>query len=298
MSVDAAATPNVARLPRVQWDLLGPLLRCPNCAAETLQLRVSSVRCEVCAREYNVENDVIDFLGDTPPPTPPFYADPAYRAFIAHLAEMHEAHYMKGGPSAFIEKSIKHDLFRLVIPSDDLTVDLGCGLGEGFKFMGRDEDILGLDFELGLLNRTRKLHPRAHLMRADFANLPFRDGVLKRVFAIGVLEHVFHLEAAMGHLQRALARDGVFYVAVPTEGSLAVETARLVTSARNGRIIGISAAESSRAQRKDHCNTVFLIENVLRKFFEIDRATNWPFRIGGDQINLSKNFRLTQIAPR
>lgn len=294
----SVAAPAALRLPNIAWDLLGGLLRCPACQAEALVLETDGVSCQQCRRVYPVTAGVVDLVISESRETNPFYANPYYRTFIASLAQIHEAHYGAGGVGDKIESAIKQDLFKLVLPGSAPAIDLGCGLGECFPLMGDEANVIGVDFETGLLQEAHRRYPKASLIRADFAQLPFRTGSLQRAFSIAVLEHVFFIESAMAHLQRCLSDDGYFYVAVPTEGGLAVDVARLYTSSRNAGVIGLTPAQSRIAQRKDHCNTVFLIDNVLRKYFEVEAQTYWPFRLGGAHANLSKSYRLKTIRPQ
>ena len=113
-------------------------------------------------------------------------------------------------------------------------------------------------------------------------------GVCSVVIANAVLEHVFRLEVSVEEIARCLKVDGSFYVLVPTEGGLAVEVARSVTSRRNARILGISPQECRNAQTKDHCNSVFAISNALKKHFQLNRTRYWPFLVGGAHLNLAK----------
>lgn len=292
------SAPAVGRLPQVNWDLLSSLLRCPSCESYALDLRPDAVICQGCGKSYAVDGGIIDFVGDVNVQTPVFYDDPYYRRFIESISTLHDAHYQQGSFSNGIENRVKADLFKLVKPSSDISVDLGCGLGNGFPLIGAEEKIIGVDFEVVLLKKTQERFPKASLFRADLGALPFRSGSLKRIFANAVLEHVFYIESALSHIQRSLAHDGAFYVAIPTEGSIAVDVARLYTSSRNGKLIGLTAAQSRIAQRKDHCNTIFLLENMFRKFFEIERTSSWPFGIGGTHVNLSKSYVLRSLKAR
>lgn len=291
--------PAVARMPAVRWDVLGPLLRCPSCTSEALDLRPDAVFCITCGRSYAIDSGIIDFVGDVSAETPVFYRDPYYRKFIESISALHAAHYEEGSFSRGIEDRVKADLFRLVPPAgDEISVDLGCGLGSGFPLMGKEDRVIGVDFEVALLKETQKRFPKAMLFRADLGALPFRTGSLHRVFANAVLEHVFHIEAALVHIQRSLAADGAFYVAIPTEGGLAVDVARLYTSSRNAKLIGLTPAQSRIAQRKDHCNTIFALENMFRKFFRTERSAAWPFRFGGAHFNLTKSYVLKKLQPQ
>ncbi len=296
-SAAAVSAPAVNRLTHVNWDLLSPLLRCPSCESHVLDLRSDAVVCTACGKSYAVDNGIIDFVGDVSQAMPAFYQNRFYRRFMDSIAKLHEAHYKEGGFSGNLEDRVKRDLFGLVSPSNEVSVDLGCGHGHGFPMIGAEERIIGVDFELELLRETQKRFPKASLFRADLGKLPFRTGSLKRVFANAVLEHVFHLEEALAHIQRSMASDGVFYVLIPTEGSLAVWAARHYTSARNAKVTGMTAAQCRIAQKRDHCNTIHLLENGFRKYFTVEKSRLWPFKMGGNQVNLTKSYSLKAIVP-
>lgn len=280
---------------RTDWSKLQVLLRCPSCAAEELdRISASEIVCRQCGRNYSVEGNIIDFKTGQTLPDPAFYQNALYRTFIGKLPAIHEAHYGSRF-SGEIEDRMKRDLFRLVTMGDGPHVDLGCGAGDGLEFIGADRFTIGVDVQMTLLEAASKRFPGATFICADLANLPFRTGVLTRVFSNAVLEHVFYLERTMEHIQRCLAPDGRFFVGVPTEGSVAVAFARYFTSRRNARLLDITPAESRAAQRMDHCNTINLIENVLRKYFTIEATSLWPFRCGLEQCNLFKSFRLRHL---
>jgi ubiquinone/menaquinone biosynthesis C-methylase UbiE len=287
----------VNRLPQVKLDLLSTLLRCPTCESHALDLRPEAVVCTACGKSYAVDNGIIDFVGDVSEAMPAFYQNRFYRRFMGSIAQLHDAHYKDDGFSGDLEDRIKRDLFNIVSPSNEVSVDLGCGHGNAFPRIGAEENIIGVDFELALLRETQKRFPKASLFRADLGSLPFRTGSLKRVFANAVLEHVFHLEKALAHIQRSMAADGVFYVIIPTEGSLAVWAARLYTSSRNAKVTGMTAAQCRIAQTRDHCNTIYLLENAFRKYFTVERSRLWPFKVGGTQVNLTKSYCLKTIVP-
>lgn len=292
------SSPAIVKSAPINWDLLEPLLRCPVCHHEQLKLEATALLCQQCGVRHPIVDGIIDFLAATEAKaeTPRLYRNRYYRTFIDHLALHHAAHYEEGSVSLWIENSIKADLFRIVDPDkSSFSVDLGCGLGDGFRFIGTPETIIGVDSSTELLRATRQRFPQTSLISTNLADLPFRTGVLGRVFAIAVLEHVFYLEATLGHIQRALAPDGAFYVTVPTEGSLAVAAARMVTSARSAKLMGMTPAETRIGQRIDHCNTVFLIEDCIRKFFRTEKTSMWPFRIGTRHINLAKSYKIAQL---
>lgn len=283
-----------------QGRSLKGLLACPSCRHSPLEFQADAVLCGACQARYPVEEGIVDLVvSQGADDIPAFYRDATYQKFISGLGAVHEAHYKPGSLSARLEGWMKKDLATLMSNPVFPVVDLGCGGGSGFDQFGGAQNIIGVDSDMGLLRRARSLFPRATLVRAALEKLPFRDGCMRTVVANAVIEHVYHLERTMQEVARCLAPDGKFYVMVPTEGGLAVGLARLVTSQRNAAAVGLTAVQSRHAQRIDHCNTVFAIENAMRKHFKIFTTKAWPLRLGGNHFNLVKSFRLEPLeSPR
>jgi len=280
----------------LDWDLLRTVLDCPACRSEALEYKDGdTVACQACSSSYQVIEGVVDFLGDDKMQTPAFYRNSLYRDFESKLLEIHQAHYKSGSASNLIEDRMKQHSFKLIENPSGLFVDLGCGTGSDIDRLQTNNGFIGVDSQIDLLRQAKRKHPKLTFIRADLSNLPFKRNSLENVICNSVLEHVFFLEKALENIQTSLAENGRFYVGIPTEGGLAVELARLVTSSRNAKILGISRSDCARAQRMDHCNTVFSIENALRKYFEIEHVSMWPFRIGPAQFNLFKSFRLKHL---
>jgi ubiquinone/menaquinone biosynthesis C-methylase UbiE len=241
-----------------------------------------------------VQDGIFDAIGDAPePPMPSFYDDESYRQMTSRSRELHDSHYNSGSVSGRIERAMKTRLAELMDPDgDDPIIDLGCGIGSGFEHFGGADRIIGVDTGLDLLRQARRAFPDATLVRARLDDLPFRPRSLKAAVASGVLEHVFDLETAMRSIATCMAPEGRFYVLVPTEGGPAWSATRFVASYQNAPVFGLSPAEARRVAKIEHCNTVFGIENAMRKFFIIESTNAWPFNVGGTMINLTKNYRL------
>jgi SAM-dependent methyltransferase len=271
------------------------ILKCPNCTRASLRFSESAVVCPHCECKFPIIDGVLNLSAGSDQATPAFYDDPAFQRFAAAAALHHATHYRPGSLSGKIEEWVKADLRRLINRLEAPIVDLGCGTGTGFEQFGGSDRIIGIDANLELLRIAKQAYPKATLICAPLERLPFRTGSLKIIIANAVIEHVFQLERTIENVARCLAPHGAFYVMVPTEGGPAVSCARFVTSQRNAIIYGLTPKESRRAQRLDHCNTIFAIENALRKHFLIEKTAAWPFRIGGGLINLTKSYRLRPI---
>jgi SAM-dependent methyltransferase len=269
------------------------MLVCPSCARPTLDLFEAEAVCRHCASRFSILDGILD-VGRVDP-TPAFYDDPAYRKFAAGAVLHHAMHYRPESLSGKIEAWIKADLRRLMTRFQGPIVDLGCGTGSGFDEFGGANLIVGIDGNLELLQVAKRAHPEATLICAPLDRLPFRAGSVETMVANAVLEHVFNLERTIESIACCLAPNGTFYVMIPTEGGPAVSLARFVTSQRNAPIHGFTPKESRRAQHLDHCNTIFAIENALRKHFLTEKTLMWPFRLGGTAINLTKSYRLRPI---
>ncbi len=278
-----------------QTGVAAGLLKCPKCPRSPLTLASGTAICSFCQSRFSIIDGIIDLSIESDKALPEFYNDPAYRKFAASAGLHHATHYRPSSFSGRIEEWIKVDLARLFTRLEPPTVDLGCGTGSGFNQFGGASRIIGVDSNLELLRAAKREHPTATLICASLHRLPFLPRSVKTIVANAVIEHVFQLDLTLESIAECLAPDGLLYVGIPTEGGPVVSLARFVTSHRNAAMYGLSAKDSRRAQRLDHCNTIFAIENAMRKHFMIEKQAGWPFRVGGSLINLTKSYRLRPI---
>ena len=264
------------------------LLRCPICTA-ALRDTVEFLTCGSCGRQYPTANGVIDLRStDSTQYDHPFYASSYFRVFAAKQADLHREHYRPGSLSNWIEASMKRALRSLRSGAGPLVVELGCGGTPMVEWAEHPAGYVGVDQSPELLQQAAASHPDATFIAAELHCLPFVDHCLPVIIANAVLEHVFRLEISVEEIARCLAMDGRFYALVPTEGGLAADLARSVTSRRNARILGLSTKECVKAQSTDHCNSVFAIGNALKKHFRLEQTRYWPFPLGGSHANLAK----------
>ncbi|MCL4503898.1 MAG: class I SAM-dependent methyltransferase [Deltaproteobacteria bacterium] len=264
-------------------------LQCPDCAGR-LKIGAFQVVCQGCGRTFAIEDGIYILLPRQQPPMPKFYDDPDYRLYLEKLETLHQVHYRTGSLTGRIEEDVKQRLAELILIRRPPLVDLGCGTGYGFPYLGSEEDIIGVDNNLSLLKECRQRFPKATLLCCDLRNSPFRPGSFKTLFSVGTLEHVFYLESFVEAAENCLEPTGRFYVEVPTEGGMLWGLCRaLWTAPRNSRLLGVNY---NRAIGKDHCNTVYTVHNVLEKFFEIEAMKQYPFGFGGFNVNLAMMYRL------
>jgi SAM-dependent methyltransferase len=276
-------------------DSIRSLLQCSACQSP-LEHADDDLRCANCGATFPVVRRIVDLRGSSAPQLQrPFYSIEPYRRFAAAQALLHEQHYRPGGFSNFIEDKIKDSLRSLREDVGAPVVEIGCGRTPMVDWAANRSDYIGVDQSIELLDSASADHPSSHFVCAALNSFPFASNSIQTIVANAVLEHVFDLEVVVGQLARCLAPNGRLYVVVPTEGGLAVDVARLYTSRRNGKLLGMTAAECRDAQRRDHCNTAYAVENALRKYFTFEREKLWPLSIGGTHLNLSKAWRLRPL---
>ena len=91
---------------------------------------------------------------------------------------------------AKMEALIKH----LEINKEDVVLDVGCGSGILFNFLGiKTDSIIALDISSNLLKKAKNASKRmmnVHLLRADAEFMPFRDEVFDLTFSITLIQNL------------------------------------------------------------------------------------------------------------
>ena len=101
-----------------------------------------------------------------------------------------------------------------------LLLEVGCGRGAGARLILREFQparlaVLDLDQEMvgkARANLRPELNGGVSLYVGDATHLPWRDGVLDGVFALGVLHHVPRWREALKEIARVLRPGGVYVV--------------------------------------------------------------------------------------
>lgn len=109
----------------------------------------------------------------------------------------------------------------------DLVLDAGCGEGRHSWVASKrnhstiiafDTDWESLEknkYTLALLKQKGEVNSNSHLLQADIASLPFKDGAFNRIICSEVLEHIPQDRQAVRELIRVLDNDGAMGVSVP-----------------------------------------------------------------------------------
>jgi SAM-dependent methyltransferase len=271
------------------------LIVCPGCGQD-LTHRSSHLECNNCRAEYPIEDGIFDMRRAQQRQIPELYDDPSYKKMESGLVAIHARHYAEGSLSRWVEDQYKKDILRLYVDDGELRVDIGCGAGSGYPFIGDPAKIVGVDRNMNLLKECKKRYPLTQLVCCDFAESPFRPHSFSTLLAMSSIEHMFELEAVLRNMHRMVQPHGHVYILIPTEGGVAWELARQIFTLRyNGRIVNLSPAEYLRAAKIEHCNTALAIDSAVRKFFRVEKRRLWPLRFGGINLNLAVSYRLKPL---
>lgn len=264
---------------------------CPRCR-KPLEEKGGAFSCDSCGA-FETFSGVLDMVGEERFERPPYYNDSDYFEGMRKISSLHAQHYDAKSLSGKLENYVKAELMKMVLDPKPPFVDVGCGLGMAFDYLGDHKEIIGLDISKDLLADCAKKFPDACLIRCNIQQSPFVDNAFKTMICIGTLEHVFELEAFLKGIWRMLSPEGRLYVEIPAEGGLLWSCLRLAAHVKYSRTLGINYRKVA---TMEHCNTACAVENALKKHFIIEKSRLLPFGFGGLHVNFAKIYRLRKRA--
>jgi len=113
--------------------------------------------------------------------------------------------------TAKIEAALEH-----VKVEAGMVLDAGCGTGILFSYVAdKARMTVGLDFskETLLIAKERaKNHASVHLVRADADNMPLRDKVFDRVFAMTLIQNTPRPTETLNEIRRVAKDNGLIVI--------------------------------------------------------------------------------------
>ena len=96
------------------------------------------------------------------------------------------------------------------------VLDIGCGYGRHTYFAAQyGAEVFAIDHSEDAVRMTKsntKKFQHVHVLQADAANLPLKEGVMDRVYSFGVLHHTDNPYDIMNEAHRVLVSGGSFNV--------------------------------------------------------------------------------------
>lgn len=107
--------------------------------------------------------------------------------------------------------------FEKYVSPGKSILDVGCGYGRILsELYGQGyENLTGVDFSQGMINRGLKLHPQLNLIKNNGDKLPFADDEFDAVLLIAVLTCTANpeeQEKLISEIKRVLKKDGILYI--------------------------------------------------------------------------------------
>jgi SAM-dependent methyltransferase len=271
-------------------SLLHQIIVCPDCQGP-LKVRPQVLDCEKCARAFHSnEHGIINLLPLKHLPEPLFYDDDFKKNSGCFMNSFHAMHYRPHTASGMLEEYFKDEMMKLVVDDGSPAFDIGCGPGMGFEKMGYSRnDIIGIDIKEDLLVMAKKKYPKADCIRCDIIFPPFKFGTIKKMFSLSTLEHIFYLERFVENLEKLLHDQGRLYVMIPNEGGLLWKILRNISHFKYSRAFNVNY---KKLLEKEHCNKAITVENVLNKYFTIEKKRQRPLPFGGFNLSFISCYRL------
>ena len=169
------------------------------------------------------------------------------------------------------------------------TLEIGAGRGEHLRYEvltpEQRRNYYALELRSNMCAAIRERFTDIQAIEGDCQQrLDFPDGFFDRVLAVHVLEHLPNLPAAVAEAHRLCAKDGIFSVVIPCEGSLAYSLARKISAQR------IFEKRYKQPYRwfieREHLNRPDEILGELERYFKVTRARYFPFSVPLQFCNL------------
>lgn len=126
------------------------------------------------------------------------------------------AHLKRVPPFRALIRSIECRIFEQFCPLTPPVLDVGCGDGL-FAAMAFDRPVtLGLDKDFNSLKIAQAEGGYRYLVSTDSTSLPFKSSQFRTVISNCVLEHIEHIDSALGEISRVMDPEASLLFGVPS----------------------------------------------------------------------------------
>lgn len=223
----------MALAPNRNNKVLFNVLACTDCRSGRLIFdEVSSeIRCRNCDKTFKTVNGVPAFVADE---LIPFSEIPS--AEREKFLGMKRTAY---GEESFVSRMYNnYHRFaaqkRSELGEKRVTVDVGFGIGEHYRFIAEKEKIdgafIGIDLDRFKLEYFSELHPELPVLQASAFRLPFADSSVDLVQLLATLEHFSSGEivSLLDEAVRILRPGGSLIACYPAEGGLLLRLCQVI----------------------------------------------------------------------
>lgn len=136
------------------------------------------------------------------------------------------------GLSGYFQIAGHHQIEQWTAPfREGIVLEIGCGNGHHLVHRrGEYGHYIGLDVAENLLRIMDERLPAFPKLAGSAYELPFPDASIDCVFSVYVFEHLRELARCLQEVRRVLKSNGELLIGLPTEGGLAWDLGRRLTS--------------------------------------------------------------------
>ena len=203
-------------------------LRCPACGHDGFDIGSSTLTCQACQRQFNLQNGIADLA-------PPASTERSVTQKIMEsrtYTRFYEEFLRPRLTSVVSDRSMREE-YRLAADfldfDDDIRLlDVGCGTANFTRYLAQriglaetpatDPDIplvVGMDLSWPMLENARRnirqenLEDKVFLLRGDGTRIPVRRGAYNRLHCAGTLHMMNDIDEALRNFARVLEPNGV-----------------------------------------------------------------------------------------
>lgn len=131
---------------------------------------------------------------------------------FSHAAQQYQQHD--------VLQRITAQVLQEAMGSTSRLLDIGCGPGTDFSFLGPIKQVLAVDIAPGMLQQMRTRYPEYLSVCGDAQCLPLQDNSVDAIYSNLALQWCATLNSAVQEMARVLSPKGECYLAIVVDGSL------------------------------------------------------------------------------
>lgn len=170
-------------------------------------------------------------------------------------------------------------------------LEIGCGYCHHLKYAtNKYNNYIGLDIREDFLKEVRKRYPEISVITGDAKKIPFNSEQFDVVLSIYNLEHIKDLDLCFLEIKRILKKDGIIIVGLPLEGGFLYNLGREFTT--KPYMEKKYKIDYDAIIKYEHCNEIWDILPLLKKYFVIEKTYFIPFGIKTFHLNAIVVFKM------
>lgn len=216
--------------------------------------------------------------------------DPMWLAWQEKASAIYDLIYYQSNPVVSFINSHGHvECERNFGPDVHFSkvLEIGAGTGEHLGYVRHTFDRYHMtDLSSSMLDKARNRHGNLEKVvfeQHDALNLSFPDQCFDRLISVYNLEHLPNPHEAIREWKRVVKKGGVISISIPTEGGLAWNTGRFLTTRRSFAKEGLNL---DYIIAREHVNACYRLVSLINYYFP-EKSTNWfPFAVPTPHLNL------------